>query len=467
MKKLTSLLGLRKSEHYDAALKAAGAEPFWQAADKPLSLQAVGAENLRQARREVLRTGGVVLPSLSMRASEGGAYELPSAKAPTSAPAFSLCANTGHFCSRSGQRCVRWCHCASGGPHKGVLTSGAAAHAQEVRESELAELGANVSAYFKLSKMLTLVYCILAALSVPLVIICLYGGNDSATSANLLATTTLGNVAGVNSTTSLVLPVAGTVPIGRAAVFYAVVDLVMMAVVVAAYFWAKVFVAREVKQVDRLSMSLQDYALYLPNVAPSTTARQVEEWVQRVVAKEVGTATAEHVSGALDLYRVARDINVRQAEGRGGAAASGAVDPSAPGLMSAAFKVHRVDVVPSHQVLEGKLAAVGGLKAAEVSYVGAIKAHFLSSALTEARLAKPAATRLGALGNAATRLQLGLMRALRLAPTREGQLKGLATIKAEIVEVGKDLEALVLKEVKGKEAEAMPSAGAFVCFERA
>jgi hypothetical protein len=125
-----------------------------------------------------------------------------------------------------------------------------------VRESDFAELGANASAYFKLTKMLALTYLVLAALAAPLVVINLNGGNDSATAVNLLASTTLGNVAGVNGTNVLQLPLVGQVRIGSASVFYALLDLLVVAVVTAAYFWAKDFAAREAKQVNRLSKTL-------------------------------------------------------------------------------------------------------------------------------------------------------------------------------------------------------------------
>jgi hypothetical protein len=392
----------------------------------------------------VLKTGGLLLPSTSMvrlEAQRAPAYELPGS-AGAVAPAFSVLASTGHFCTKRGQACVRCPLC-----HAPAARGKAP---REVRESEFAELGANTSAYFKLLKLLALTYLVLAVLAAPLVVINLYGGNDSSTSANLLASTTLGNVAGLNGTNVLQLPLAGQVRIGSASLVYALLDLLVVAVVTAAYFWAKDFAAREAKQVDRLSKTLQDYTVYLPNVAPGTTERSVRAWVQQVVAKEVGVARGETVSGALDLYAVVAAINSAQAANE----AEEARTPVVPGgslaeLARAAFAVHSVTVVPCLGVLQTTLAAVGSLKAAEVSHVGAVQAALLSSALNTGQ-------------DMAARLQR------LLAPKQEKQVKELATLRAAILDKGQDLDAIVVEKVAGKDPAAVfPSTGAFVCFERA
>ena len=393
----------------------------------------------------MLKTGGLLLPSASvarLEAQRAPAYELPGSPGAV-APAFSVLAtSTGHFCTKRGQACVRCPLC-----HASAARGKAP---REVRESEFAELGANTSAYFKLLKLLALTYLVLAVLAAPLVVINLYGGNDSSTSANLLASTTLGNVAGVNGTNVLQLPAAGQVRIGSASLVYALLDLLVVAVVTAAYFWAKDFAAREAKQVNRLSKKLQDYAVYLPNVAPGTTERSVRAWVQQVVAKEVGVARGETVTGALDLYAVVAAINAAQAANE----AQEARTPVVPGgslaeLARAAFAVHSVTVVPCLGVLQTTLAAVGSLKAAEVSHVGAVQAALLSSALNTGQ-------------DVAARLQR------LLAPTQEKQVKELATLRAAILDKGQDLDAIVVEKVAGKDPAAVfPSTGAFVCFERA
>jgi hypothetical protein len=98
-----------------------------------------GEDSLLAARLEVLTTGGFLLPSASMpHVNARGEYGAGLA------PAFSLSANSGEFCTKRGQACCLGCHARKPGG--------------QVRESDFAELGAKTSAYFKLVKLLVWAY---------------------------------------------------------------------------------------------------------------------------------------------------------------------------------------------------------------------------------------------------------------------------------------------------------------------
>lgn len=405
--------------------------------------KAVGETNLRAARVEVLKTGGMLLPSTSMeKVGDSGEY------GSKDAPPFRITANTGDFCTKSGQACTRCPLCHTPPPPKPKKGEGV----REVRESDFAELGANASAYFKLLKLLVCTFFVLALLAAPLVVITTNGGNDSSTSANALAATTLGNVAGVNGTVLLQLPAVGLVNIGGVSVFYAAMDVLIVLVLLGAYFWAKEFVPREAKQVSRLSKTLQDYTLYLPNVHPDAKEKDVKLWVVRAVRKEVGELRGDKVTGALDLFAVCADINAAQADNKDGDSRHPVVPSrNLDSLAAEAFKVTMVSIVPSHEILEASLSTVGSLKARELSHEGATKAALLKRHVLE-RSAPTLNSRL----------------ALTMAPTKDALAKELARLRVEQKEKGADLDALMLDKVVGKPpGRLFPSTGAFVSFERA
>ena len=269
----------------------------------------------------------------------------------------------------------------------------------------------------------------------------------------------MGNVAGYNGTVLLQLPVAGAVNVGNAAVFYAILDLVVVLVLLFSYFWAKSFVAREAKQVSRLSMTLQDYTVYLPNVDPDTAEEDVRAWVVQVVRKEAGTLSArEECTGALDLYSVCADINRAQAA-NSDSAARGLVVPSKDiGQMAdAAFRVALVSIARSHEVLESSLPLMGSLKAKELSLEGSIKAGLLREHTLQAVRAAEGAPLLGKLSARLT---------LALAPSQAAQALELARVRVERQEKGLGLDALALSGILGKvPRDLFPAAGAFVSFE--
>lgn len=409
-------------------LRAAAADVagwFSAAAKKPAKLVEEGEANLRRARFEVLSSGGLLLPSQSAaRVAPAGDYELPGAKM-ARAPAFAVCAaNAGDFCSKRGQQCCAPCHKRRPG--------------REPRESDFSELGPNASAYLKFIKLLAIMYGVLTLMSLPNVVINVFGGNEGATAANPLATTTLGNVAGVNGTVLLDLPLVGLQNVGNIAVFYSLLDLAMVVVLIASYFWAKDFADREAKQVLRLSQSIQEYTIYVPNVAAGTSEKDVRKWVAAVVSRE-------HQRGAFDLLRLIVDINTAQAQNPSEATHTPvAASSSAADMLRDAFAVQQASIVPSHAVIEAALGRRGALEAALLEHVGAVRASAL------ARTQLPQAQQAAALG----------------PKGQEAFAKRLAALRVEKLERGLSLDADVAQRVVGRDpAVVFPSTGAFVSFE--
>jgi hypothetical protein len=396
---------------------------FAAAAKRPEKFVEEGEANLRRARFEVLTSGGLVLPNVSAtHVAPSGDYELPGAKK-VRAPAFAACANAGDFCSKRGQRCCGPCHARRPG--------------REPRESDFSELGPNSSAYLKLMKLLAILYGVLSVLALPNIIVNIFGGNEGATSANPLATTTLGNVAGVNGTVLLDLPLVGMQNVGNVAVLYSLLDLLMVVVLVAAYFWAKDFSDREAKQVLRLSQSIQEYTVYVPNVEAGTSEADLRKWVASVVSKEFQR-------GSVDLYRLIVDINEAQAENPSEKTHSPvAASTSTAAMLRDVFAVQQVSIVPSHAVVEAALGKRGALEAALLGHVGAVRA----AALARAQLPKEKQAALGSKG-------------------QEAFAKRLAVLRVEKLEKGLDLDAVVAQRVVGKDAATVfPSTGAFISFE--
>jgi len=434
-------------------------EQAWRKPSAEAALLSAGEAALAAARRGALLSGGVAVPQKerSKLVGEGGAggaaaeggllvVENPLAKrkgkkggAAAAAPAaaaradarapylYPLGAAAGLFCPKRSAPCARAC-CGK-------------------RDSDFAELGAGVTAYFKLEKTLATLFCIFALVSVPLLVVNVFGGNDGATSLNPVATTTLGNVAGFNGTSYLVLPLVGNTRIAASSLLYGALDVLCVLMFLGAYVWAKVHVQKEERAVDASTLTLQDYSLLVHNVAPATTAEDVRAWVQRAVLSAAK-------GGALDAYGAVLAVNSAQAaapEPR--MVALDARGSNKEDALREAFAVREVALVHDHALLERALARSGAVKAAGEALRGAS----MAAALRAHEQARPPA---GLCARACARLQ-------RAPPAP--QALALARLSVRRAELLADcaLDALVAKQLlpAGKREAAMPAVAALVTFE--
>jgi hypothetical protein len=352
-------------------------------------------------------------------------YVLPQGASPREGAAFPLCASTGNFCSKAAQViCTPF-------------------HGKQARESAFAELGANVSAYFKLGKLLAILYFLILLLCIPLISINFYGGNDGSISANPLASTTMGNVAGVNGTHFLVLPGLGVVDLLPTSFAYGMLDTFAVLLAVCAFVWGKVYVSKESKQVNKLSLSVRSYSVYLPNVPPQTTERDLLQWVEGVVQKEEG-------DGALDVYGIVCAANKLYAEREPGLFAPIEPTASKTQTLQRAFKVEMVTLVPSHGLVEDFVPRLGPQEEACAAQEGKIVATAL---LREALCKKPSLMN-----------RLGLW----ALPTKESLVKDLALLREKASKNSADLNVLLAERLGGGRSidQHFPTTGAFLSFER-
>lgn len=144
-------------------------------AHDPVSNLRSGASNLKEAKKEILLTGGILLPEakVNMLRKKLSMKNLPAGPNPylgTGAFGYSTCSNTGSFIPK---RCDR----------------GGCGRKANSRISDFAELGSGVSSYFKVQKTLAILFTLLAIVYIPNVLINVGGGNDAGTSLSPLAQT--------------------------------------------------------------------------------------------------------------------------------------------------------------------------------------------------------------------------------------------------------------------------------------
>lgn len=308
--------------------------------------------------------------------------------------------------------------------------------------SGLAELGPNVTAYFKLGKMLAILYFFLLLLCIPLILVTYNGGNDGSISSNPLASTTMGNVAGVNGTSFLALPIVGLTPLLATSIFYGALDAGIVLLAFAAFLWGKIYIAREKKQVQQKSLTLQNYSVYLRNVPPLTTERDIHRWLQGLIEKE-------EQMGALDVYQIVCDTNKQYRE-RPRDDSFDVVEPTADKreTLRNLFKLQSVAIIPSHALVEALVPKLGPQEAALLSKEGQI----IGSAL-----ARDALTKTPSLSS-----KLSLM----MLPTKQSLVKDLAVLHDKREKNNLELNALLAKNAQGGK-KLFPSTGAFLSFERA
>lgn len=152
-------------------------------------------------------------------------------------------------------------------------------------DSELSGYGSGISTFFKLEKSLAILFGLLAALSMPAIIINSYGpGDKEGVPASGLATTTLGNMASLNGTATLKLAGGATLDADRAALIYVALDFAGAVIFGICVLLLRGGIAREVAAVDRAVVSADDYSIYLPDVSRGTTEHDLREWVTTVSA---------------------------------------------------------------------------------------------------------------------------------------------------------------------------------------
>ena len=204
---------------------------------------------------------------------------------------FGCCATTGRFCGAS-------CECMD--------------PCCEGKESSFVLYGAGATSYFKGLKVLAWTAFFMAACYVPCLLINVNGrATLSSMSALTLAATTLGNN-GLLGAGAANVSLGGNVTAGLLAVpgwellsggragmqpttavlIYALCDVAACAFFLAAFLWMKWAEGVEGRQVNKMTVTADDYTVYLPWVPPETTEADLREYFARLTAKPTAEAWA-------------------------------------------------------------------------------------------------------------------------------------------------------------------------------
>jgi hypothetical protein len=165
----------------------------------------------------------------------------------------------------------------------------------EGRVSRFVAYGSGQTAYFKFLKLLTWVFVLMTVCMVPALLINVNGrGQLASLNALTLASTTLGNigspvVASVNGTSaanatavlvaqfssipgwSLVVPKGTALTPTLVALIYSGSDLAACLVLFLAYLWLRAGEVQEERQVNKATVTADDYTVFLPGLPPSAT----------------------------------------------------------------------------------------------------------------------------------------------------------------------------------------------------
>ena len=228
-------------------------------------------------------------------------------------------------------------------------------------------------------------YSLLIVLMVPQMYINNNGGHNHATAVSIIAIQSVGNlqVTGDSGVIQINDGAQGSLTPLFVARLYAAFDFIGVVIFMLGYFWIRVFIKREDEQINKFTLTLSDYSLFLANVPPGTTKQNVEEWVRDTVED-------------IDCAELAKDINanyrgITESSGSGGVREAwskelkkrkdkgdifSSIELADPTLLrKLVFKLADVTIVHDHQTLLTSLDAVGKARKAAHIALGALKAR--------------------------------------------------------------------------------------------
>ena len=157
--------------------------------------------------------------------------------------------------------------------------------------SAFVPFGSFITSYFKFEKALISLFMLLTVLSIPAICINTFAGQSGAPVLSI-ASTTLGNLPMIsfsNNTLTdafLTLPYSNgmTLPISSCAIIYAGLDFVSVVCFLLFIGAVRQGLIIEEKQVLKNALGPEKYSIFLPDIPPETTEKDLIEWAQVVSA---------------------------------------------------------------------------------------------------------------------------------------------------------------------------------------
>jgi hypothetical protein len=153
--------------------------------------------------------------------------------------------------------------------------------------------GSGVTSYFKNVKWLAWIFVLMTLFMLPQLVLNTFGtGRVTAIAAIRLADTTLGNLVGFNATSAdgraaFKIPFGGpAVPKTYLGLIYSLCDLGACLLLLLSWLWVRYFEVVEERQVDKDSITADDYTIFLPWVPHDTTEQDIRDFVARVSGSE-------------------------------------------------------------------------------------------------------------------------------------------------------------------------------------
>ena len=163
--------------------------------------------------------------------------------------------------------------------------------------SDLAIFGSGITNYFKWIKWTMWVFAVLALLNAPALVINSIGEGFTVLSGiESVAQTTIGNLGSQQNVTTEVPickqlmelnGISCEIEKDRLGTFYEVVDVIGAIFFIAAWAWLRQFHQNEVAFIDRYTLKVSDFSVYIPNLPPTATADEIDEHFSNTLMLDV------------------------------------------------------------------------------------------------------------------------------------------------------------------------------------
>lgn len=173
---------------------------------------------------------------------------------------------------------------------------------QEGQISEFSIYGSGVTNYFKFIKWCFWLFFVLAVLSLPQLILNIYGPDKTNSGLKELASTTVGNLAENIANTTVSITIPGCTGYGvfnvdcnfdrdSLAAFYMYLEIIISGTIFIAYIWLRVFEKQEEKALDKNTVNASMFTLCISRIPEDTTEEELASHFQKLLRNESAVAT--------------------------------------------------------------------------------------------------------------------------------------------------------------------------------
>lgn len=179
----------------------------------------------------------------------------------------------------------------------------------EGRKSSFVPYGSGITTYFKIIKLLIVTFLIMAIVNLPNLLINLTGSShDKLVATAVFTKTSLANIAVVNGTSGIDIGwVSDRFTAADVAFLYGICDLVACLVFAISFLWLKKMQNKEERQVDRDTLSADDYTIWMTNIPKNTTEKEIIHYfkhIASIVSEQANSPALADVFEIADIHLV-------------------------------------------------------------------------------------------------------------------------------------------------------------------